>query len=168
MKRCPNDGCNEFCNEPPTGRHHDPVRYHGRDSPHGVRSGRCGSGRHCRVPPRALDQGLKAVLETTKWSGDLSPNHAYLLDGDKIMAYQPAGGAVVYLSGAMRLRAKGRTFQSIPARSSPFRKGKPVAPATIEVVGSKGDRYFLDPAKRTCTCPGFTFRGACKHLERLP
>jgi len=34
----------------------------------------------------------------------------------------------------------------------------------IEVAGSKGSVYYLDIGQGTCTCPGFTFRGACKHI----
>lgn len=31
------------------------------------------------------------------------------------------------------------------------------------VKGSKGAEYLVTAT--TCTCPGFTFRGACKHME---
>jgi len=35
----------------------------------------------------------------------------------------------------------------------------------IEVTGSKGNKYHIDTEKGTCTCPGFTFRGTCKHVQ---
>ena len=109
---------------------------------------------------------LRAVQETTKWP-DGMPNHAYLLDGDKILAYKPTDGEVIYLSGKMRIYTRGRTFQPIPARSNPFRK-VPAKATTIQVQGSKGATYYLNPDARTCTCPGFTYRGSCKHLSLLP
>ena len=37
----------------------------------------------------------------------------------------------------------------------------------IEIKGSKGNIYHLDKDKGTCTCPGFTFRGTCKHVKEI-
>jgi len=37
----------------------------------------------------------------------------------------------------------------------------------IEVKGSKGETYTVDPEAQTCTCPGYTFRGTCKHVKEL-
>jgi len=36
-----------------------------------------------------------------------------------------------------------------------------------QVSGSKGNVYTVteDQGQRRCTCPGFTFRGACKHVR---
>lgn len=40
---------------------------------------------------------------------------------------------------------------------------------TIEVTGSKGEKYTVVKTGRkiTCTCKGFEFRRACKHLEMI-
>jgi uncharacterized Zn finger protein len=37
----------------------------------------------------------------------------------------------------------------------------------IEVQGSKGAVYWVDPELHSCTCPGYTFRGKCKHTDIL-
>jgi hypothetical protein len=50
-----------------------------------------------------------------------------------------------------------RTFKKI---------GERVDPLTREnvriVIGSKGQKYVIEDSK--CSCPGFKFRGACKHV----
>jgi hypothetical protein len=37
------------------------------------------------------------------------------------------------------------------------------------IIGSKGNEYKVvkEFGKSTCTCPGFTFRGRCRHLAEL-
>lgn len=36
---------------------------------------------------------------------------------------------------------------------------------TVKVDGSKGQTYTVDVINKTCTCPGFTYRGTCKHVD---
>ena len=36
-----------------------------------------------------------------------------------------------------------------------------------EIQGSKGTVYYVNVDDRTCTCPGYTYRGACKHVKEL-
>jgi uncharacterized Zn finger protein len=41
-------------------------------------------------------------------------------------------------------------------------------PDVVEVAGSKpGVVYLVNTVTNTCTCPGYTFRGACKHTKEL-
>lgn len=108
---------------------------------------------------------MEAVREITEWAVDYrQPNHEYLLDGDKIIAYRKWGeGPVIPCSGKLKLDRRGRKFQKL--EHNPFDSHVDAAEnTTVEVRGSKGNSYFVDKEARTCTCPGFTFRGACKHV----
>lgn len=63
---------------------------------------------------------------------------------------------------------RGRKFEQVDAK--PFAKSflaQPTAVLTKEVQGSKGQTYIVNLEENTCTCPGFTFRGACKHTTEL-
>lgn len=106
---------------------------------------------------------MKAIREITKWDLDFQPNHLYFVDGDKILAFLPNDGdKPTYLSKPLRLDIKNRKFEEV--ENHPFTiKTKSVL---IEVKGSKGNSYFIDPDKGTCTCPSFRFgKGTCKHIQ---
>ena len=114
---------------------------------------------------------MEAVRETTTWTGVdyKQPNHDYLLDGDTVVAYRPWGtGEIRVLSGKIKIDRRGRKFEKLT--ENPFEdlqhptRGEPVV---LEVKGSKGNSYFVNKEEKTCTCPGFTFRGNCKHIEEL-
>jgi hypothetical protein len=106
-----------------------------------------------------------AVKETTKWDMEYKqPNHVYLLDGDKAVAYIKWGqGEPFYFKKPLRIDRRGRKFEEI--KPNPFKKQ--VVSDTIKVQGSKGAVYEVDAEAGTCTCPGYTFRGACKHITNL-
>jgi hypothetical protein len=36
-----------------------------------------------------------------------------------------------------------------------------------EIEGSKGAVYYVNTDDKTCTCPGYTYRGVCKHVKAL-
>ncbi len=107
---------------------------------------------------------MEAIRETTVWDIPFQPNHTYLMDGSKAVAYIREGTTEpVYFSKPMMLDRRRRTFSS--ARMEPFR----VKPKSnlIEVAGSKGNIYFIDVVDKTCTCPGFGFRGRCRHIDQV-
>jgi len=46
----------------------------------------------------------------------------------------------------------------------------PIKKETVTKIikGSKGQEYVVTiGAKKSCTCPGFTFRGDCKHVKEI-
>ena len=105
-----------------------------------------------------------AVKEVTKWESDIQANHTYLLDGDNMIAYIKFGkGSPFYFKKPIRIDKRGRKFEEL--KKNPFKTE--VKSELIEVLGSKGNKYFIDPEAKTCTCSGFTFRGTCKHIKDL-
>lgn len=107
---------------------------------------------------------MLAVKEVTEWEGSTQPNHTYLLDGDKMVAYIKFGkGEPFYFKKPIQIDKRGRKFEEL--KKNPFTVE--VKSELIEVAGSKGNKYFIDPEAKTCTCSGFTFRGTCKHIKEL-
>ena len=108
----------------------------------------------------------QAFKEITVWTDSPSSiNHTYLLEGDKMLAYIRAGSDnEFWFSKPITISRSGRKF--VEVKDSPFtNKAEVVASTLREVIGSKGQKYLVDDDTKTCTCPGFTFRGACKHTK---
>ena len=106
---------------------------------------------------------MEALREVTVWKESYQPNHDYLLDGDRIVAYRPWGTAEIRrLSGKIKIDRRGRKFVKLDP--SPFDIEEDKESMVIEVKGSKGEIYYVDSEAKTCTCKGFQFRGACRHL----
>jgi hypothetical protein len=107
---------------------------------------------------------MKAYKEITDWDVSYrSPNHVYLLDSDKMLAYIPYGkGKPTFFRNPIRFDRRGRKFLEVDTKI--FGKLPSIDSVIIKVQGSKGNVYNVDPVAKTCTCPGFTFRGACKHI----
>jgi len=113
---------------------------------------------------------MEAVREITEWKGvDFqSPNHDYLLDGDRVIAYRPWGtGEIRKGSGKLKIDRRGRKFVKLDP--NPFLEIMQAKKEStlVEFKGSKGNSYWVNPEEKTCTCPGFQFRGACKHLTEI-
>lgn len=109
---------------------------------------------------------MDAFREVTVWK-DVSrqPNHIYLMEGDKIHAYIKWGeGKPEYFKTPLRIDKRGRKFVKADAK---LFKEVEVDNNLIEIKGSKGNSYWVDPEAKTCTCPGFTFRGNCRHITEV-
>lgn len=107
---------------------------------------------------------MDAIREIT---GGLFPAHTYLLDGTTLVAYIRVGTTEPYYfkSGIKGFDKRGRKFELV--KKNPFTvKAEPVQ-NTKQVDGSKGASYTVNLDLGTCTCPGYTFRGMCKHVKEL-
>lgn len=103
---------------------------------------------------------MRAYKEITDWS---TPNHTYLLDGNNLIAYIKEGETTpFYFKNPIKGFDKSKR-KFIELTDNPFEVT--LSSTLREVKGSKGNTYFVNDDERTCTCPGFTFRGKCKHVE---
>lgn len=102
---------------------------------------------------------MEALREVT--GGQFHP-HVYLLDGSTLIAYKKWGTEEPYYfkQGIKGFDKRGRKFEAV--KPSPFTVKK--VSSARAVLGSKGETYYVDDEAKTCTCAGYTFRGACKHL----
>lgn len=108
---------------------------------------------------------MLALKEVTEWKVSYKqPNHTYLVDGDKIIAYRKwHTGVPIFSKTPTRLDKRYRKFVEVTV--SQF-KGIPAPVRNIKTVqGSKGNTYTIDLDEKSCNCPGFTFRGKCRHIE---
>ena len=109
---------------------------------------------------------MQALKETTVWPDKASPNHTYLLDGNNLVAYIRYGTteAKYFTTPIKGFSKSGRKFVSASLDLFEF----PTQVSSVrEVVGSKGDVYIINLDEGTCSCPGYTYRGACKHTKEL-
>lgn len=103
---------------------------------------------------------MRAYKEITDWS---TPNHTYLLDGNNLIAYIKEGEITpFYFKNPIKGFDKSKR-KFIELTDNPFEVT--LSSTLREVKGSKGNTYFVNDDEHTCTCPGFTFRGKCKHVE---
>jgi len=115
---------------------------------------------------------MKVLKEVTKWDVDYrQPNHTYLLDGDKIVAYKPWSGMEVRVSKTRKakLDQRYRKFEEFKYVEAdwPGVNVSTTGPAVKQVQGSKGQTYFVNTESGSCSCVGFSFRGACKHIKQI-
>ena len=105
---------------------------------------------------------MQAIKETT---GGLFPAHTYLLDGTTLVAYIKVGETkpFYFKNGIKGFSKSGRKFEEL--KKNPFNVDVTISSVT-KVQGSKGNVYEVDKEAGTCTCPGYTYRGKCKHVEQ--
>jgi hypothetical protein len=115
----------------------------------------------------------EAYLEVTEWAEVKACNHTYYLEGDRMLAYVRYGTAEPFwFKVPITISRSGRKFQRVDA--SVFQNSLDIIaavapdPDVVEVAGSKpGVVYLVNLKENTCTCPGYTYRGQCKHVKEL-
>jgi len=114
---------------------------------------------------------MKAIQETTVWETDYAvPNHVYFVNDsrDKMFAYIPAGSDQIQeFKRPIRFSVSRRKFHEVENRwGYVIPEDMPEGFVKI-VIGSKGERYTITEVNnvRQCSCPGFKFRGKCRHTE---
>ena len=102
---------------------------------------------------------MEALRETT---GGQFPPHTYLLDGNNLVSYIKSGETEpFYFKNPIKgFDKRGRKFVNVTP--NPFKVK--TSSNLITIKGSNGKEYQIDPDAKTCNCPGYTFRGTCKHV----
>jgi hypothetical protein len=111
---------------------------------------------------------MKIIEEITEWDTEYAvPNHVYFVNDsrDKMFAYVAVGSVCVKeFNKPIKFSVSRRKFREV-ANTWGYTVDEQPAGQTWRVASSKGAEYIvteLDGVK-TCNCPGFRFRGACKH-----
>jgi hypothetical protein len=107
----------------------------------------------------------QAYRETTVWTTN-TLNHSYYLEGSNILAYIPHGtDQVTWFTSPIKIDRRGRKFEQMEV--SPFDRAPERSPLIRRVVGSKGGEYVINLTEGSCSCPGYQFRGACRHIKEI-
>ena len=120
---------------------------------------------------------MKYFQETTDWGSSTAQNHIYYLNDEKsfMVGYIKQGESELHkFKKPIRIDVRGRQFKVLNMKGESddvyFGKQEDEAPKqAIEFEGSNGKKYYVSKsgAKYICTCPGFTFRHTCKHVQEM-
>jgi|TARA_B100002019_G_scaffold266892_1_gene257549 hypothetical protein len=103
---------------------------------------------------------IEILQEVTDW-GKLKVNNGiyHVNSAGKLVAYQPNSKAEVqHLKVPSTQFSKARRkFKKIGEYEEQFDSD------VIKVQGSNGNIYTIQDGK--CSCPGYTYRGDCKHVK---
>ena len=97
---------------------------------------------------------IEILQEVTDWGDKKISNGIYHVNGaGQLVQYNDK----VFKNPMKQFSKSRRKFTKIGERE------EELAPGVITVQGSNGEVYTIDNGK--CSCPGFTFRGNCKHIK---
>jgi hypothetical protein len=115
---------------------------------------------------------MEILKEVTDWN---FPSNTYLLNDKGLMvAYESKVLGVRQLSNPLYFDKRYRKFEKVKhaALEKIAEALKPIVRKDGIWVESEKDsnkKYFVETAsgKFSCTCPGYGFRGKCKHSEKI-
>ena len=99
---------------------------------------------------------IEILQEVTDWGDKKISNGIYHVNGaGQLVQYNDK----VFKNPMKQFSKSRRKFKKIGERE------EELAPGVITVQGSNGKVYTIDNGK--CSCPGYTFRGNCKHVKAV-
>ena len=110
---------------------------------------------------------ITMLQEITDWGTAPVKNGVYHVnEHDQLVAYHPPMGELKEFANPMKGFSRARrkftvldTYEDENIDTSVER---------IEFTGSKGNTYVVTVSDRiACTCPGYKFRGKCKHVTEV-
>lgn len=120
---------------------------------------------------------MRYFQEVTDWGSATAQNHIYYLNDEKsfMVGYIKQGTKNLFkFKNPIRIDLRGRKFVELKNKKGEsdsvyFGKKEEPKKDIITVKGSTGKEYYIEKvgSKYTCTCPGFTFRHTCKHIQGL-
>lgn len=112
---------------------------------------------------------ITKLQETTDWGTARVANGIYHLnDAGHLVGYEgPKTGYKEFKTPMKHFNKSRRTFEVVG--SYPEDEMEIPGVTRHEFTGSKGNIYIVtdDNGKVTCNCPGYKFRGKCKHSDEI-
>lgn len=99
---------------------------------------------------------IEILQEITEWDSPIHNGIYHVNGAGQLVAYQSGKGILTTFKKPMKLFSKSRRkFKKLGELP------EALAADAVKVQGSNGKEYIIQGGK--CSCPGFVFRGKCKH-----
>jgi hypothetical protein len=112
-----------------------------------------------------MEQIMKAYREIDTYKDFDLPDSILYLKGDMLYATKSPDSGIRVLTTPLRIDRRGRKFVELKNVEMPDLNSQV---EVIEVEGSTGKTYYITMTETpSCSCPGYQFRGKCKHVKEL-
>jgi len=107
---------------------------------------------------------ITILKEITDW--EFSGGTYYLNDHEQLVGYMPEDGAYKEFKNPIKQFSKARRKFKVLGH---IEEDHDITQNTWEFTGSKGNKYIVTEVdgELACNCPGFRFRGNCKHVNEV-